>query len=83
MLLIHLCYAVVTLINNQLLLLKIRAVPLTKNIGDGNIFQILKKRWWKYLLLGFVDVEANYTVVKAYQYTTLTSVQVSRKKCPI
>lgn len=46
------------------------------NAGDGNILQILKRRWWKYLLLGLVDVEANYTVVKAYQYTTLTSVQV-------
>ncbi|KAM7398857.1 hypothetical protein PAMP_018166 [Pampus punctatissimus] len=44
--------------------------------GDGNILQILKSRWWKYLLLGLVDVEANYTVVKAYQYTTLTSVQL-------
>lgn len=38
--------------------------------------QILRRRWWKYLLLGLVDVEANYAVVKAYQYTTLTSVQV-------
>ncbi|XP_064841602.1 solute carrier family 35 member F2-like [Oncorhynchus masou masou] len=44
--------------------------------GDGNMFQILKKRWWKYLLVGLVDVEANYTVVKAYQYTTLTSIQL-------
>ncbi|XP_026228579.1 solute carrier family 35 member F2-like [Anabas testudineus] len=44
--------------------------------GDQNILQILKRRWWKYLLLGLVDVEANYTVVKAYQYTTLTSVQL-------
>ncbi|CAB1419776.1 unnamed protein product [Pleuronectes platessa] len=44
--------------------------------GDGNILQILKKRGWKYLLLGLVDVEANYTVVKAYQYTTITSVQL-------
>ncbi|XP_053728203.1 solute carrier family 35 member F2-like [Synchiropus splendidus] len=44
--------------------------------GDENIFQILKKHWWKYLLLGLVDVEANYAVVKAYQYTTLTSVQL-------
>ena len=39
--------------------------------------QILKNKWWKYLLLSLVDVEANYTVVKAYQYTTLTSIQVS------
>ncbi|XP_034723702.1 solute carrier family 35 member F2-like [Etheostoma cragini] len=43
--------------------------------GDDNILQILKKRGWKYLLLGLVDVEANYAVVKAYQYTTLTSIQ--------
>lgn len=27
-------------------------------------------------MLGLVDVEANYAVVKAYQYTTITSVQV-------
>uniref|UniRef100_G3PJ23 Info solute carrier family 35 member F2, like n=1 Tax=Gasterosteus aculeatus aculeatus TaxID=481459 RepID=G3PJ23_GASAC len=44
--------------------------------GDGHVLQILKRRWWKYLLLGLVDVEANYAVVKAYQYTTLTSVQL-------
>ncbi|XP_076832102.1 solute carrier family 35 member F2 [Brachyhypopomus gauderio] len=44
--------------------------------GDGNILQILKKKWWKYFLLGVVDVEANYAVVKAYQYTTLTSIQL-------
>lgn len=44
---------------------------------DGDSFlQILKQRWWKYLFLGLADVEANYTIVKAYQYTTLTSVQV-------
>ncbi|KAI4904634.1 hypothetical protein NFI96_019164 [Prochilodus magdalenae] len=44
--------------------------------GDGNILQILKTNWWKYILLGLADVEANYTVVKAYQYTTLTSIQL-------
>ncbi|KAF7700033.1 solute carrier family 35 member F2 isoform X1 [Silurus meridionalis] len=44
--------------------------------GNENILQILKTKWWKYLLLGLVDVEANYAVVKAYQYTTLTSIQL-------
>jgi len=29
-----------------------------------------------YILVSVVDVEANYLVVKAYQYTTVTSVQV-------
>ncbi|XP_039600143.1 solute carrier family 35 member F2-like isoform X1 [Polypterus senegalus] len=43
---------------------------------DKNLLSILKKKWWKYLLLGIADVEANYMVVKAYQYTTLTSVQL-------
>lgn len=38
---------------------------------------ILKRRWWKYMILGVIDIEANYLVIKAYQYTTLTSVQVS------
>ncbi|KAI7800443.1 putative solute carrier family 35 member F2-like [Triplophysa rosa] len=44
--------------------------------GYGNILQILKTKWWKYVLLGLTDVEANYAVVKAYQYTTLTSIQL-------
>ncbi|KAM9732675.1 LOW QUALITY PROTEIN: solute carrier family 35 member F2-like [Menidia menidia] len=44
--------------------------------GEGSLLQILRSSGWKYLLLGLVDVEANYTVVKAYQYTTLTSVQL-------
>ena len=29
-----------------------------------------------YILVSIVDVEGNYFVVKAYQYTTVTSVQV-------
>ena len=44
--------------------------------GDGNILQILKTKWWKYLVMGLADVEANYAVVKAYQFTNLTSIQV-------
>ncbi|PIK50230.1 putative solute carrier family 35 member F2-like [Apostichopus japonicus] len=33
-------------------------------------------RGWKYLIVALIDVEANYLVVKAYQYTTLTSIQM-------
>ncbi|KAM6932931.1 solute carrier family 35 member F2-like [Xenentodon cancila] len=61
---------------NYMLLSVTYTTMLLRRRGDGNILQILKRRWWKYLLLGLVDVEANYTVVKAYQYTTLTSVQL-------
>ncbi|XP_071353082.1 solute carrier family 35 member F2-like [Trachinotus anak] len=61
---------------NYILLCVTYTTTLLCRTGDGNILQILKSRWWKYLLLGLVDVEANYAVVKAYQYTTLTSVQL-------
>lgn len=47
-----------------------------KNEGE-TILEITKNRGWQYLLLAFVDVEANYLIVKAYQYTSVTSVQVS------
>ncbi|KAK7394121.1 hypothetical protein VNO78_14640 [Psophocarpus tetragonolobus] len=36
----------------------------------------LKAKWYYYVILGFVDVEANFLVVKAYQYTSLTSVML-------
>ncbi|XP_030508219.2 uncharacterized protein LOC115722968 [Cannabis sativa] len=38
--------------------------------------QPLKSKWYYYLLLGLVDVEANFLVVKAYQYTAITSVML-------
>lgn len=42
------------------------------------------KRWvrlvyrdgWKYIILAFCDVEGNYFIVKAYQYTTMLSAQL-------
>ncbi|KAJ0977020.1 hypothetical protein J5N97_012494 [Dioscorea zingiberensis] len=36
----------------------------------------LQMKWYYYLILAFVDVEANFLVVKAYQYTSLTSVML-------
>ncbi|KAF6162387.1 hypothetical protein GIB67_012535 [Kingdonia uniflora] len=36
----------------------------------------LKAKWYYYLMLALVDVEANFLVVKAYQYTSLTSVML-------
>ncbi|KPP68075.1 hypothetical protein Z043_113271, partial [Scleropages formosus] len=45
-------------------------------LGEENLLAILKRRWWKYMILGLIDIEANYLVIKAYQYTTLTSVQL-------
>lgn len=36
----------------------------------------LKAKWYYYILLGLVDVEGNFLVVKAYQYTSITSVML-------
>ena len=44
--------------------------------GDDGLVEVLRRRWWKYLLLAFIDVEANYMIVYAYQFTSLTSVQL-------
>ncbi|XP_053187905.1 solute carrier family 35 member F2 [Scomber japonicus] len=61
---------------NYALLLLVYTTILCTRKGDRNILHILKNKWWKYLMMGLADVEANYTVVKAYQYTTLTSIQL-------
>ncbi|NXG49011.1 S35F2 protein, partial [Psilopogon haemacephalus] len=62
-------------INYALLLLVYTTMLAFRTDGDS-LWQILKQRWWKYIFLGLADVEANYMIVKAYQYTTLTSVQL-------
>ncbi|XP_070838887.1 solute carrier family 35 member F2 [Chaetodon trifascialis] len=62
-------------LNYALLLLSYTTV-LSARKGERNILQILKTKWWKYLVMGLADVEANYAVVKAYQFTTLTSIQL-------
>ena len=47
--------------------------------GTSNWIGAVSETWWKYGLLGIVDFEANYCIVKAYQYTSVTSVQVGQK----
>ena len=45
--------------------------------GERNLFRILSS--WdglKYAVIGLIDVEANFLVVKSYAYTSVTSVQV-------
>jgi len=43
---------------------------------SGRFREVIKKRGWKYILLGVIDVEANFLLVKAYTFTTLTSAQL-------
>jgi solute carrier family 35, member F1/2 len=44
----------------------------------GSVLLLRKERpaapVWKYAVLGLIDVEANYCLVKAYEYTSITSV---------
>ncbi|XP_065501275.1 solute carrier family 35 member F2 [Caloenas nicobarica] len=61
---------------NYSLVLLVYTTALAFRTGNDSIWQILKRRWWKYILLGLADVEANYMIVKAYQYTSITSVQL-------
>ena len=42
----------------------------------SDFLRVLWKNWWKYAILGAIDVEANFLVILAYKYTNLTSVQV-------
>ncbi|CAJ0565355.1 unnamed protein product, partial [Mesorhabditis spiculigera] len=43
---------------------------------DDGFIAVLKTRGWKYFILALIDVEANYMIVYAYKYTTVTSVQL-------
>lgn len=62
-------------LNYALLLLVYTSVLATRK-GEQSFWRALKGNWWKYPVMALADVEANYTVVKAYQFTTLTSIQL-------
>lgn len=61
---------------NYVLLCLTFTMVLACRTSDRNLKSCLKTWWWKYLLLAIVDVEANYLIVKAYSFTTVTSVQL-------
>nr|CAD7200875.1 unnamed protein product [Timema douglasi] len=44
--------------------------------GERGLISVLRLRGWRYLLVALVDVEANYLLGMAYQFTTLTSIQL-------
>lgn len=61
---------------NYVLLCMVFTTWLACRSGEQGLIPVLRKRGWKYFLISVVDVEANFLIVKAYQYTTLTSVQL-------
>ncbi|XP_076820328.1 solute carrier family 35 member F2-like [Clavelina lepadiformis] len=65
-------------INYVLLFFTYTMILCVRKNEDGKpiLFQVLRKNWWRYALLSTIDVEANFMVVLAYQYTSLTSVQL-------
>ncbi|XP_018419189.1 PREDICTED: solute carrier family 35 member F1 [Nanorana parkeri] len=61
---------------NYILLFLVYTTTLAVRQGEENLLAILKRRWWKYMFLGIIDIEATYLVVKAHQYTTFISIQL-------
>ncbi|XP_067674850.1 solute carrier family 35 member F1-like [Haliotis asinina] len=61
---------------NYVLLCLVFTVVLACRQEERNLVFLLKTYWWKYLILAVIDVEANYLVVKAFKFTTVTSVQL-------
>lgn len=61
---------------NYVLLCLVYTTTLSCRAEDRGLLPVLRKRGWKYFIVAVIDVEANYMIVKAYQNTTLTSVQL-------
>ena len=61
---------------NYILLGIIFCVWLSVKQGPSNVLVVIRQRGLVYFLFAFIEVEATYLMVKAYQYTTMTSVQV-------
>ncbi|CAG9529757.1 unnamed protein product [Cercopithifilaria johnstoni] len=61
---------------NYFLLSFIYGTMLVFRKGENAFLPVLRKRGWRYLLLAVIDVEANYIIVYAYQFTNLTSIQL-------
>ncbi|KAB7501501.1 Solute carrier family 35 member F1, partial [Armadillidium nasatum] len=61
---------------NYVLLCLVYTTWMACRSGEGSLLKVVKARGPKYFLLAVVDVEANYLVLRAYQYTSVTSVQL-------
>ncbi|XP_042860332.1 solute carrier family 35 member F1-like isoform X2 [Penaeus japonicus] len=61
---------------NYVLLCLVYTTWLACRSGEGSLLRVVRTKGLKYFVLAAVDVEANYLVLKAYQFTSVTSVQL-------
>ncbi|KAK6019764.1 hypothetical protein OSTOST_14592, partial [Ostertagia ostertagi] len=61
---------------NYFLLCFVYCTALSCKSGDEGLLGVMRRRGLQYFVLALIDVEANYMIVYAYQFTNLTSVQL-------
>ncbi|KAK5971342.1 hypothetical protein GCK32_011672 [Trichostrongylus colubriformis] len=61
---------------NYFLLCFVYCTALSCKTGDEGLLGVMRRRGLQYFILALIDVEANYMIVYAYQFTNLTSVQL-------
>ncbi|XP_071537520.1 solute carrier family 35 member F2-like [Panulirus ornatus] len=61
---------------NYVLLCLVYTTWLACRSGEGSLLRVVRTKGLKYFVLAAVDVEANYLVLRAYQFTSVTSVQL-------
>lgn len=69
-------FAAQSFLNYALLCIVFTTLHAYRIARSADCCTVKKQHLLLYILVSVVDVEANYLVVKAYQYTTVTSVQV-------
>ena len=64
-----------TVFNYMLLFLIYTAIFLVRE-GPREYWRVLRRMWWRYIIMSFLDVEGNYFTVLAYEYTNILSAQL-------
>lgn len=61
---------------NYILIFLIYTTVFMVREGPRAYWAVLKKMWWRYFIMSFLDVEGNYFTVLAYRYTNILSAQL-------
>ena len=74
-----LTYAVLFIVYFPLFCCQLNQTSQQQQVPTSNsLSRALRERGLRYLVLAVIDVEANYLLHKAFQYTTFTSIQVDK-----